>query len=633
LEATTAAVEVSEELQLSSAKTVFYSDSQIVLGYLNNTTRRFSKYVSRRIELILNMSRPLMWHYVRTDENPADIATRPHDPCSLKKTNWFKGPEFLWRDKNVQNYSPVPPIITVELPEQDFKNFKVSDSTETKPPLSRAYNSISRWERLLQVTKVVCSAAGWLDRARQKLGTSLAPRSPYMFVTEPFVSKTLIQTAQKEHFTDLTGSIASLSPFIDVEGTLRVGGRLRNAFLPTDGKHPVILPTNHPLSVMIIRHHHEKVMHQGRVITHGALREAGFHIVGCRGMIDRIIRKCVICRRLRSMPQQQRMADLPADRLEESPPFTNTGVDLFGPFSVTDGVTTRRTNSTKKVWGVLFTCLVSRAIHIETVPGLDTSSFRNALRRFFALRGTCKKLRSDNGTNFVGTRNQIEAEFDFSSLKHEASKHGCEWSMNPPGASHFGGVWETKIGAIRRILDAAFLQAASHAFTRDELNTIMQEAAAIVNNTPMYPVSCKPDDPTPITPAMLLLLRDHPNPAPPEQFSSKELNCYGKTRWKRVQVIAEEFWRRWRRYYLQTLQGREKWRSEKPSLKEGDLVMIKDKVSPRNTWPTGIISATKLSQDGLVRSAYVDVCAKNGAARRTLHRSSHDLVLLLPLEK
>ena len=96
------------------------------------------------------------------------------------------------------------------------------------------------------------------------------------------------------------------------------------------------------------------------------------------------------------------MADLPLDRAGPSPPFTYCAVDYFGPFTIKEG---RRE---LKRYGVLFTCISSRAVHIETANSLQTDSFNNALHRFLAERGPARQIRSDRGTNFVGAKRELE---------------------------------------------------------------------------------------------------------------------------------------------------------------------------------------------------------------------------------
>ena len=131
-------------------------------------------------------------------------------------------------------------------------------------------------------------------------------------------------------------------------------------------------------------------------MTMNEVRSNGFWIISGSVVVSSIISSCVKCKKLRGAVQEQRMSDLPEDRLETAPPFTYCAVDYFGPFIVKDG------RKELKRYGVLFTCMASRAIHLETSNSLDTDSFINALRRFISRRGPIRQLRSDQGTNFVG---------------------------------------------------------------------------------------------------------------------------------------------------------------------------------------------------------------------------------------
>lgn len=125
-----------------------------------------------------------------------------------------------------------------------------------------------------------------------------------------------------------------LSPFMDSNKLLRVGGRLTRAQLTTNEKHPVIIPSKHHVSQLIIRHFHAQVHHQGRHFTEGAIRAAGFWIVGGKRAVSAVIFRCVTCRRLRGKRQEQVMSDLPEDRMNTDPPFTCVGLHIFGPWTV-----------------------------------------------------------------------------------------------------------------------------------------------------------------------------------------------------------------------------------------------------------------------------------------------------------
>ena len=178
------------------------------------------------------------------------------------------------------------------------------------------------------------------------------------------------------------------------------------------------------------------------------------------------------------------MADLPTDRLEPAAPFTYSAVDFFGPFYVKEG------RKELKRYGVLFTCMTSRAVHLETANTMNTDSFINAYRRFIGRRGPVLQLRSDQGTNFVGARNELLTclkEMDQGQMRAELLKDHCDWvefKMNVPHASHMGGVWERQIRTVRNVLSVLLDQHGSQ-LDDESLRTFMTEAESIVNGRPL----------------------------------------------------------------------------------------------------------------------------------------------------
>ena len=135
------------------------------------------------------------------------------------------------------------------------------------------------------------------------------------------------------------------------------------------------------------------------------IRSSGFWIIICNATVKSFISRCVACRRLRGNFQLQKMASLPKDRMCEEPPFTYCSVDLFGPFIVKEG------RKELKRYGTLFTCLSSRAIHIEVANSLSTDCFLMCLRKFIGQRGNVRLIRSDNGINFVGASAELTKAF------------------------------------------------------------------------------------------------------------------------------------------------------------------------------------------------------------------------------
>ena len=275
--------------------------------------------------------------------------------------------------------------------------------------------------------------------------------------------------------------IRRLDPFLD-KGILRVGGRLRRADLPYETKHPIILPRKSPITTLLIRHVHKRLGHAGRCHVIANLREK-YWIVKGNAAVRQVISKCVFCRRNYGKPGEQKMTDLPRDRISPAPPFTYTGVDYFGPFLIKEG------RKELKRYGALFTCLVSRAVHIEVASTLESSSFIQALRRFLAWRGPVREIRSDNGTNFVGARKELLQaidEMDHEEIRVKLQKENIDWVFNPPAASHIGGAWERKIKSTRKIL-TGLMDEYGHCLIEESFRTLMCEVEAIINSRFLTP--------------------------------------------------------------------------------------------------------------------------------------------------
>ena len=296
--------------------------------------------------------------------------------------------------------------------------------------------------------------------------------------------------------------MSKLDPFIDEQGFVRVGGRIKDAQLPFEIKHPLLLPKEHFITRLIVNHYHEASCHQGKGITMNAIRSHGLWIIGLGSVVSSLIHKCVVCRRYRSAPQVQKMGNLPTDRLVPGPPFTHVGVDCFGPFFISE-----RRKEVKR-YGVLFTCLTSRAIHVETAPFLNTDSFINALRRLLSLRGPMRTLRCDMGSNFVGGINQLKDavnQVDDQKVKTFLLENSCDYIFNPPHASHQGGVWERQIRTVRSVLNN-LLGSEGHQLDDDGLRTLMYEVANIVNSRPLTAVGDHTSA-IPLPPSTLLTMK------------------------------------------------------------------------------------------------------------------------------
>ncbi len=207
-------------------------------------------------------------------------------------------------------------------------------------------------------------------------------------------------TLQKGDKPQRSSPIVKLDPVVQ-DGILRVGGRLHQSALPSDVKHPMILPKDHHVSTLLLRHFHQKTGHSDRNYTLSRLREI-FWIPQACSAVRKILSKCVTCRRISGKPGEQRTANLPQDCLiPDKFPFTSVRIDYVGPFEVKCG------QSKVKRCGVLFTCLTVRALHIEVAHSLETDLSINTFRRFITRRGQVTVIWSDNGTNLVGAEKKM----------------------------------------------------------------------------------------------------------------------------------------------------------------------------------------------------------------------------------
>jgi hypothetical protein len=232
--------------------------------------------------------------------------------------------------------------------------------------------------------------------------------------------------------------LQKLDPVL-IDETMRVGGRLERALIDDQAKHPVILPKCAVVSRMILEDIHRSVGHLGRNTILTASREK-YWIIGATSLIKQIMSKCVTCHKHQGKLFTQKMADLPEERLVHGqPPSTNVGMDYFGPFEIKQG------RKVFKRYGVIFTCMSVRAVHLEIAHSLDTDSCINAIRRFVCRRGEVQRIRSDNGTNLFGSEKEMREalqQCNVEKVQQHLVNKGITWDFNPPSASHFGGVWE-----------------------------------------------------------------------------------------------------------------------------------------------------------------------------------------------
>jgi len=281
---------------------------------------------------------------------------------------------------------------------------------------------------------------------------------------------------------------------------------------------------------LIIHHYHHASGNSGVEHILSLIGEK-FWIVGARTAGRRYLNNCVAYKRGQAHVGEQKMADLPPDRITpDQPPFTYVVIDCFGPFLI------RRGGIEVKRYGVLYTCLVVRAVHIEVADNLDTNSFLDSFRRFVARRGSPELIRSDNGENFVSGERELNRsikEWNQEKITDFQLQRNVQWVFNSPYGSHHGGPWERCLRTVRKVLSALVRE---QVLDDVGLSTFMCEAESIVNSTPLTKVSDDVRDVKPLTPNHLLLLRCSQS-FPPGIFAKEDI--YAKHRWRQVQYLSD----------------------------------------------------------------------------------------------
>ena len=398
--------------------------------------------------------------------------------------------------------------------------------------------------------------------------------------------------------------LSRLSPKV-IDNLLRVGGRLGRAPLSLDERHPIILPSSSHITHLLILEAHAKLLHASVAQVIEQLRRR-FYIPNLRRTVKSLLNKCIECRRFHARPGEQQMSELPLSRVDTSTsPFYIAGSDLFGPISVKVG----RGRARHKRWVVIFACHSTRAIHCEIVYSLTTDSYVNAFRRFISRRGEVHRLVLDQGTNLRGADKVLSDElrtWNESELGRQFHQLGTEFQFFAPKSSHALGATERCIRLVRRHLRHVVME---QDLEDETLHTVIVECEAIVNARPLTAGSQDIDDFRAITPRDLLVLRPDIG-LPPGVFPDHSMSTRLLRQWHQVQVLANTFWKRFRREYLPTLHQRQKWLTPRRDFKENDLIIMHDNSLPRNVWKLARVTKTYPSDDGRVRS--VQVRTSNG---------------------
>ncbi|XP_015118964.1 uncharacterized protein LOC107042432 [Diachasma alloeum] len=601
-----------------------WSDSTTALTWINGHPSRWKDFIQNRVIKIQNSLPSAAWRHISGKDNPADCASRGLSPSQLVDHQlWWNGPPWL---KSPQEEWPSSSTVMESTTEA---------ALEERPVLAHPVAHVQQPQDLLErysTFNKVLRVSARVMRAIKLMRHQEVPDSPVLLLDD--VRIYWIKLTQNEHFEALINLLKNgreiwhnhplekLTPWLDEDQMLRLGGRLRRTHLEPDAMTPAIISRQSRLTSLVIEEAHRKTLHGGVQLTLAYIRQRDWIVEGRQPVKSHIL-KCIICARHRAIRAQQLMGQLPPRRITPARPFLHTGVDFAGPVKLLRW----RGSGAKQYQGYIavFVCLVTSAIHLEPVTDLTKEAFIETFKRFTGRRGICATLSCDNALTFVGAEKELGRLFNRASaeLHHVANvlaSDGTKWTFIPPASPHYGGKWEAAVKSLKHHLKRI---TNNLALTFEELITVLIQIEAQLNSRRLCPLSDDPEDCRALTPGHFII-GDAINAVSEPSLLGERLD--GHQRWKIFTQWVQDFWDRWYRECIHRFQTTSKWRHQTEGIKVGDLVLMVNERFPPTKWPMGRVTRIHPSTDGLPR--VVDFITRGGPTPSTFTRHINRLVPL-----
>ncbi|XP_065893454.1 uncharacterized protein [Dysidea avara] len=380
-------------------------DSQLLKEYDDIFKKQLEDNIIERVE---TNEYDVRYHYlphhgvIREDKQTTRLRIvfdgSAKEPNQLSKLSYWDGPEFLTKPSEIWPHMPTklntelaeteriqkPPVISIT-------HSLVSSQNSHECCLNiEAIMDVSRYRSLLKLMKVTGLVLKFISvlKNRQAKGPNILDAKDLRQAEDVWVTSIQLNSFPDERSKLVSGEVvvyrSQLMLFLSEEGLIRCTGRLNEANLPSHMKNPVLLPTRHPFTELIIEDRHHSVKHNGIQETLALIRE-NFWIVKGREAVKKVLRKCVVCKRYEGKPYPTPMiADLPAER------------------------PTKESEEVVKLYVCLFTCASTRALHLEVVQDLSAPTFLQAFRRFCGRRGLPSTMMSDNAKTFKASAVEVQ---------------------------------------------------------------------------------------------------------------------------------------------------------------------------------------------------------------------------------
>ena len=665
---------------LAPGKVYFWNDNRCCLYWIKRSRRpggqRRDVYVGHRATEITWLTNPADWNHVPTDQNPADLPTRGKSVAEIKEDTeqlWMKGPPFL------KLSSDKWPQDGIEITEDDVAALDTRTKKRPKREILEAElmlvdeanipDTVTLPENGLPIPNADCHPARWtddqegageaaLDRARGVSQTINVKRFSIWSrllntwtkvkqwqLGEPREKarveafRDLVVMTQQEGFAEAlrhkrkhgrfpTGhTLEAINASYDQNQCLRVSGRGdRQTFAPIETRRPLILPSDHYItSLLLHQYHREGDCRDSRAKT-GAKVALIWHIEGLNNRLKTLWKTCARCVRIRGRPQHQLMGQRPDLSLQVFRPFSYIAMDYGGPFPAKQG------RAQIRAYLLVIVCMQSRAVYLTITTKLDADQLMLGLTQLKADVGGAEKVHTDNGSAFIRAAKvtksnphrralrQELANIDWEDLQARGEKIGIrEWNFSPPYYPEQNGTAEAMV----KLAKSQFIHLVQEkALPLELLRGLVKEAQHSVNSRPVATEEVEGAIVT-ITPNHLLFGRAGSALLDPGEYHELHL----VRQYQEMERIHTMFSKAWANRVLQSLHSREKWRQQRQNLAAGQVVVAAMPDKKRHQWPVGKVISVVKNREGIVHEAEIEI----GESQRR-QRVRKPLCHLVPLD-
>ena len=636
---------VKEMLSLwNIAEINYFTDSLNVLYWIRSHGKAWAVFVENRLLEIHENTRPFQWKYVPSSLNPSDLGTRGISYEQFVNSDlWFHGPKSISSECTNNPIFSITSECEAELrkPAVQLVSKQIVSPNIGLIKGTLSLKNFSSFEKLISVSSNVLKAIQIMKKEPISSPKDLSERSLLMWIRseqiEHFKEEILFASDKPPKPTQKTPTplMKQLGLYLDKDlGVLRCMTRLSRAQIPHETKYPILLSNKSHLTSLIIHSTHEKLFHSGVGQTLASLRIQYWVIKG-RRTVTSTLKSCMLCRKLNANPYSPPEApQLPKFRLEEMPAFTQTGLDFAGPFQI-------KCDSGKKLtkaYICLFTCAVSRGIHVEFISSMSAACFLLALKRFVGRRGAPFLIYSDNFSTFKRMKKELNNVINDDIVQKYSQSKRVTWKFSVVNFPQTNGFTEICVKLVKKALNKTL---GKTLLNYEEMSSLLTEIEGVVNSRPLVLQGDVDIEFIPLTPSMLMTGKTL-TALPPLKcmIDNNQLlddSVFLTKRLKYLELLQVRFWNAWKSDYLQELTSfhfnlRARNKHDRKTPKVGEIVIVEDPNLSRNEWKMGKIVELIKSDDDKIRQVKIQPATSTQGDKRRNEFIYRSITHVYPLE-